>query len=209
MNFNDFKNTVREAFPEVSGKQLEQFGMMEEVYRDWNSKINVISRKDLDGIYSHHVLHSLAIARYLRERKLTEYSEMALPDNGLKVLDLGTGGGFPGIPLAVMFPEVRFVLCDSIRKKTIVAEAVAKHLGLENVEVVNARAESLGIRFDYVVSCRGFPDGFLPLGQGLFRQKCPLSQGRGHCRGDCKTDGKGENACRQRFHLEGRQLARR
>lgn len=152
MNFNDFKNTVREAFPEVSGKQLEQFGMMEEIYRDWNAKINVISRKDLDGIYSHHVLHSLAIARYLRERKLTEYSEMTLPDNGLKVLDLGTGGGFPGIPLAVMFPEVRFVLCDSIRKKTIVAEAVAKHLGLENVEVVNARAESLGIRFDYVVS---------------------------------------------------------
>ena len=128
MNFNDFKNTVREAFPEVSGKQLEQFGMMEEVYRDWNAKINVISRKDLDGIYSHHVLHSLAIARYLRERKLTEYSEMALPDNGLKVLDLGTGGGFPGIPLAVMFPEVRLVLWDSIRKKCLVDEDVENHM---------------------------------------------------------------------------------
>ena len=170
MNFNDFKNTVREAFPEVSGKQLEQFGMKEEVYRDWNAKINVISRKDLDGIYSHHVLHSLAIAEYLRTQRPGVYSMFTAPLQegsvapvssstnvnasraGLRVLDLGTGGGFPGIPLAVMFPNVRFTLCDSVGKKTIVAREIANMLGLDNVEIVNARAESLPGRFDFVVS---------------------------------------------------------
>lgn len=152
MKFNDFQRIVTTAFPEVTQRQLDRFALMEQGYNDWNAKINVISRKDMDGLYDHHVLHSLAIARYLRTQKPLEYAEMTLENNGLRVLDLGTGGGFPGIPLAVLFPEVKFTLCDSIKKKTVVAQGIADLLGLENVEVVNARAESLGVRFDYVVS---------------------------------------------------------
>lgn len=152
MKFNDFQRIVTTAFPEVTQRQLDRFALMEQGYNDWNAKINVISRKDMDGLYDHHVLHSLAIARYLRTQKPFEYAEMTLESNGLRVLDLGTGGGFPGIPLAVLFPEVKFTLCDSIKKKTVVAQGIADLLGLENVEVVNARAESLGVRFDYVVS---------------------------------------------------------
>lgn len=152
MKFNDFQRIVTTAFPEVTQRQLDRFALMGQGYNDWNAKINVISRKDMDGLYDHHVLHSLAIARYLRTQKPFEYAEMTLENNGLRVLDLGTGGGFPGIPLAVLFPEVKFTLCDSIKKKTVVAQGIADLLGLENVEVVNARAESLGVRFDYVVS---------------------------------------------------------
>lgn len=152
MKFKDFQRIVTTAFPEVTQRQLDRFALMEQGYNDWNAKINVISRKDMDGLYDHHVLHSLAIARYLRTQKPFEYAEMTLENNGLRVLDLGTGGGFPGIPLAVLFPEVKFTLCDSIKKKTVVAQGIADLLGLENVEVVNARAESLGVRFDYVVS---------------------------------------------------------
>ncbi len=117
-----------------------------ELYKEWNSKINVISRKDIDNIYEHHVLHSLSIAEYLRRR----YPEGVW--DGATVLDVGTGGGFPGIPLAMEFPNTKFVLCDSIRKKITVAEAVASELGLKNVSCVNARAESLPDSFDWVVS---------------------------------------------------------
>jgi 16S rRNA (guanine527-N7)-methyltransferase len=131
----------------LSPLQQGQFAALDALYREWNAKINVISRKDIDHVQEHHVLHSLAIARYL----------MTVP--GLwecfaraSVLDLGTGGGFPGIPLAILFPEARFVLCDSVGKKTLVAQAVASALKLENVEVVNARAESLHRSFDFVVS---------------------------------------------------------
>lgn len=115
------------------------------LWREWNEKINVISRKDADNIYGHHILHSLAIAEYL-ERKYGGWPA------GTKVLDLGTGGGFPGIPLAMVFPDVNFVLCDSIGKKVRVAQAVADGLGLKNVTCVNARAESLPDKFDWVVS---------------------------------------------------------
>ena len=121
--------------------------MMDSLYRDWNSKINVISRKDIDNLYSHHILHSLAIARYLQLRP-----EMEEKFRNSSVLDLGCGGGFPGIPLAVMFQDAHFTLCDSVGKKTIVASGVSEALGLENIEVVNARAESLGLQFDFVVS---------------------------------------------------------
>ncbi len=152
MDFERFKGILLESFPEVTDGQLDKFSRLESLYRDWNSKINVISRKDLDGLYDHHVLHSLAIAYYLKASLPEEYSQWSAPGNDVKVLDLGTGGGFPGIPLAIMFPEVRFTLCDSIRKKTIVASEVAKDLALQNVEIVNARAETLPVKFDYVVS---------------------------------------------------------
>ncbi len=117
-----------------------------ELYREWNAKINVVSRKDIDNLYKHHVLHSLAIARYLE----LHYPAGVL--DGSSVLDLGTGGGFPGIPLAVEYPQARFTLCDSVGKKLTVARAVADGIGLKNVECVNARVETLPGSFDWVVT---------------------------------------------------------
>ena len=157
MTFNEFKSILEEKFPEVSAEQMEQFRKMDELYRDWNSKINVVSRKDIDELYRHHVLHSLGIAAYLKTEMPDVYDRLrgegpyAIAEP-LKILDLGTGGGFPGIPLAVMFPGARFTLCDSIGKKITVATEVYKGLGLTNVQTVNARAESLLETFDYVVS---------------------------------------------------------
>ena len=152
MDFNQFQEFIRISFPDLNEVQTAQFKLLEPLYKDWNSKINVISRKDIDSLYDHHVLHSLAIAEYLRTQRPEEYSLFTTPGTNLSVLDLGTGGGFPGIPLAILFPSVRFVLCDSIMKKTVVASDVARQLDLHNVEVVNSRAESLPEKFDYVVS---------------------------------------------------------
>lgn len=132
--------TLNKFFPELTEHQLAQFAAMEDLYREWNARINVISRKDMDNLMTHHILHSLAIA------KVTGFPA------GSSVLDVGTGGGFPGIPLAVLFPAVRFTLCDSIGKKIKVAQAVADGLALDNVTCVNARAEALPGRFDFVVS---------------------------------------------------------
>ena len=170
IGFADFEAFLKASFPDMTDGMVERFRLMDAGYRDWNAKINVISRKDIDSLYDHHVLHSLAIAEYLRTQRPEVYSMFTAPLQegsvapassstnanasraGLRVLDLGTGGGFPGIPLAVMFPNVRFTLCDSVGKKTIVAREIANMLGLDNVEVVNARAESLPGRFDFVVS---------------------------------------------------------
>ena len=155
-------NDLLALFPELSTLQRERFEALDALYRDWNAKINVISRKDIDNLYPHHVLHSLAVARYVALAGMSDFATA-------KVLDLGTGGGFPGIPLAILFPEASFTLCDSVGKKTIVASAVAEALGLDNVKVVNARAESLGQTFDYVVSraVASLPD-FYPWVKGRF-----------------------------------------
>lgn len=157
MTFEEFKNIITDKFPEVTAEQMEQFRLMEGLYREWNAKINVVSRKDIDELYRHHVLHSLGIAAYLKQQMPDVYDRLrgegpysvSMP---YKILDLGTGGGFPGIPLAVIFPHADFTLCDSIGKKIIVATEVYKGLGLKNVKTVNARAETLPETFDYVVS---------------------------------------------------------
>lgn len=176
MTHNEFKEIIEKSFPEVTPEQMEQFRKMDELYRDWNSKINVVSRKDIDELYRHHVLHSLGIAAYLRKVMPDVYERLrgegpysiAAP---LKVMDLGTGGGFPGIPLAVMFPHAQFTLCDSIGKKIIVATEVAKGLGLENVKTVNARAESLPETFDYIVSRAVTAlDNFMPWVKGKYNE---------------------------------------
>ena len=176
MTFKEFENIILEKFPETTPQQMERFRKMDALYRDWNSKINVVSRKDIDELYRHHVLHSLGIAAYLKTKMPDVYDRLrgegvysaALP---LKILDLGTGGGFPGIPLAVMFPKAEFTLCDSIGKKIIVASEVSKGLELENVKTVNARAESLPETFDYVVSRAVTSlDNFMPWVKGKFTE---------------------------------------
>jgi 16S rRNA (guanine527-N7)-methyltransferase len=134
------------------------------LYREWNERINVVSRKDIDAIYEHHILHSLAIAEYVNRFYPGGF-------DGAEILDLGTGGGFPGIPLATEFPAAQFTLCDSIAKKIKVAQAVSDGLGLQNVRCVNARAESLGESFDWVVSRAVTSlDNFYPWVKGKFRR---------------------------------------
>ncbi len=127
-------------FPDLSADQRQQFTMLGPLYREWNEKINVISRKDIDNLYVNHVLHSLAIARVIS----------FLP--GAEILDVGTGGGFPGIPLAIVFPQTRFHLVDSIGKKIAVVNEVSKALGLKNVLAEQVRAEELKRKYDFVVS---------------------------------------------------------
>lgn len=167
MTFTEFEDTVIREFPELTETQLSQYEALEGLYREWNAKINVISRKDMEGIYSHHVLHSLCIASYLR-REYPQVHESLLA--GSSVLDLGTGGGFPGIPLSIMYPTSKFTLCDSVGKKIIVADAVSKALSLDNVSTVNARAESLSETFDYVVSRAVTSlDNFYPWVKGRYK----------------------------------------
>ncbi len=131
---------ITKYFPALTDEQYSQFEKLSEIYNDWNSKINVISRKDMDALYEKHVLHSLGIAKVMRFAPGTE------------VLDIGTGGGFPGIPLAILFPECRFTLIDSIGKKITVVSAVAEAIGLKNVTAVHGRAEKLKGQFHFVVS---------------------------------------------------------
>ncbi|WP_047451850.1 16S rRNA (guanine(527)-N(7))-methyltransferase RsmG [Alistipes sp. ZOR0009] len=131
---------VEKYFPNLTDEQKRQFGMLKDLYSEWNDKINVISRKDIDNLYVKHVLHSLAIAKVVTFKP------------GTKILDVGTGGGFPGIPLAILFPEVQFTLVDSIGKKITVVQNVAEALGLKNVKAMQARAENLPENYDFVVS---------------------------------------------------------
>lgn len=131
---------ILKYFPNLTDQQKSQFHQLETLYKDWNEKINVISRKDIDEFYERHVLHSLGIA------KIMEFAD------GTKVLDIGTGGGFPGIPLAILFPNVQFTLVDSIGKKITVVNAVAESLGLKNVKAYHERAEKIKDKFHFVVS---------------------------------------------------------
>jgi 16S rRNA (guanine527-N7)-methyltransferase len=131
---------ILKQFPELTDLQQSQFEQLYDLYQDWNAKINVISRKDIDELYTKHVLHSLAIAKVQR----------FMP--GTYILDVGTGGGFPGIPLAILFPETRFYLIDVIAKKIKVVQAVAESLGLKNVKAEQIRAENVKVDFDFIVS---------------------------------------------------------
>ena len=131
---------IHKYFPDLSEKQIKQFADLQCLYEHWNEKINVISRKNMETLYTNHVLHSLAIAKVIQF------------ENGTKILDIGTGGGFPGIPLAILFPEVSFLLVDSIGKKIKVVNEVSRSIGLTNVSTLQERAENIKETFDFVVS---------------------------------------------------------
>jgi 16S rRNA (guanine527-N7)-methyltransferase len=131
---------IKKYFPSISPVQLEQFEQLPVLYAEWNEKINVVSRKDIDNLMLHHVLHSLAIAKFIGFK------------DGTEILDVGTGGGFPGIPLAILFPNSQFTLIDSIGKKIKVVNGVAESLGLSNVVAIHGRAEDLDQDFEFIVS---------------------------------------------------------
>jgi len=131
---------IKKYFPDLSQYQIKQFEQLQNLYREWNSKINVISRKDIENLYEKHILHSLGIAKIIKFKK------------GTKILDVGTGGGFPGIPLAIIFPDSKFTLIDSIGKKIKVVNAIADELKLSNVKTIQIRAENINDKFDFIVS---------------------------------------------------------
>lgn len=149
-----------EHFPKLTDKQAAQFEQLGPLYREWNDKINVISRKDIEQLYPHHILHALAIAKVVKFR------------TGAKILDLGTGGGLPGIPLAILYPNVQFVLIDGTRKKIKVVQEIIDAIGLENAEARHIRAEELKDRFDFVV-CRAVAslEKLVPWTQRLLRRE--------------------------------------
>ena len=166
------------------------FAPMCEQYRIWNERINVISRKDIDNVFGHHVLHSLGIALYLQNERPGELARWL--EGGVNVLDVGCGGGFPGIPLAAVFPNTHFVLCDSIGKKVRVAQEVADAVGLKNVECVHSRVEDLPGRWDYAVSRAVTSlDNFLPWVRGRYGESVLYLKG-----GDLSEE---LAACRRKF----------
>ena len=133
-------NIILDHFPNLSDDQKNKFLELEKIYKFWNAKINVISRKDIDNIYLHHILHSLSIAKFIEFKK------------GTSILDLGTGGGFPGVPLSIFFPECNFNLVDGVKKKVDVVNAVSKDLNLKNITTYESRAEDLNLKYDFLVS---------------------------------------------------------
>ena len=133
-------NIIQKYFTQLSAEQLQQVALLDELYRDWNAKINVISRKDIDNLYEHHVLHSMAIAKMVNFRP------------GTRILDFGTGGGFPGIPLAILFPECQFRLIDGTGKKIRVAQEVCNAIGLKNCQPCHLRGEEEKGQYDFIVS---------------------------------------------------------
>ncbi len=159
---------IAHYFPGLSEKQLHQFRELKAIYTEWNAQINVISRKDMEEFNERHVLHSLGIGQFISF------------ESGSKILDIGTGGGFPGIPLAILFPETEWLLVDSIGKKIKVVNAVKTHLGLDNVRAEHARAEQVNEQFDFIVSRAVTRMGeFIPLTKGKFlrSQKNKLPNG--------------------------------
>ncbi len=151
---------ILKYFPDISGTQQWQFDVLYKLYHDWNSKVNVISRKDIDHLYERHVLHSLSIAKVVRFKAYTE------------IIDVGTGGGFPGIPLAIIFPEAKFYLVDSIEKKIKVVKEISKALGLKNLKAEQIRVENVKQSFDFIVSraVTNLPD-FIRLSGYKFHKK--------------------------------------
>ena len=133
-------NIIQKYFTQLSAEQLQQVALLDELYRDWNAKINVISRNDIDNLYEHHVLHSMAIAKMVNFRP------------GTRILDFGTGGGFPGIPLAILFPECQFKLIDGTGKKIRVAQEVCNAIGLKNCQPCHLRGEEEKGQYDFIVS---------------------------------------------------------
>ena len=150
---------ITQYFPELTPRQIEQFEALGALYEEWNARINVISRKDMEHLYTRHILHSLAIA------KVCEF------EAGATVIDIGCGGGFPSVPLAIMFPEVEFIGVDSIAKKIRVVEGIKAGADIRNLQAVNSRAEQLGVKADYVVS-RAVTEmaRFMPWAWGILRK---------------------------------------
>ena len=192
---------------------MKAFAAAEALWREWNARINVISRKDEDNIYAHHILHSLAIAEYLRRFYPEDYAEMTAagaaqagqdsretrPGHCAIVLDVGTGGGFPGIPLAMTLPAASFTLCDSIGKKVRVAQAVAEGLGLQNVRCVQSRVEVLPGEWDWVVSRAVTSlENFYPWVRGRYRRSILYLKG-----GDIASE---ISALQRRFHIPATKI---
>ncbi|MDR2836770.1 MAG: 16S rRNA (guanine(527)-N(7))-methyltransferase RsmG [Bacteroidales bacterium] len=160
------KETLLNYFPQINKIQIENFIKFSELFLEWNAKINLISRKDTENLFVHHILHSLSIARIFNFKSKTN------------IIDVGTGGGFPGIPLAIMFPDVNFELVDSIAKKILVVNDICKKLNIKNVKTINSRVEFLAPNYDIIVSraVTGFTD-FYNITKNLFREKEGFQQG--------------------------------